>query len=111
LQAVNKQAKIKMQAQESIMAVYYHEVRDTQHVLKDRGGVEVFAGEEHQLITRTFTRPGDRYMSYRSQQVMSVPEFLLYLKALKQAARFNSPVAIPNQRRSGEARARGRSVD
>ena len=93
------------------MESYYHEVRDGAHLLKDRRGVEVFRGEEHQLVTRTFLRGGDRYMTYRDQRAMGVAEFLAYLRGLRKGSDLGPPVMIPNQRRSGEGRARGRSVD
>jgi len=93
------------------MTIYYHEVREDQHVLKDRSGAEVFRGEEHQLVTRTYQKVGDRYMTYKDQQVMGVSEFLLHLRNLREEVRLGPPVRIPNQRRSGNARARGRSVD
>jgi hypothetical protein len=107
--------RLKLEGKRSIgsfsMAIYYHEVREGIHLLKDRGGVEVFRGEEHQLVTRTYQRTPDRYMTYRDQQAMGVAEFLLYLRSLREGAKLGPPVRIPNQRRSGEGRVKGRSVD
>ena len=94
------------------MAIFYHEVRESVHILKDRNGEEIFRGEEHALITRTVMRSEDRYMTYREQKEMSLPEFLEYLRELRKHACSSMPQAsIPGQRRSGEPRRRGRSVD
>lgn len=106
------------------MPIYQHKIeRDEEgaeiHYLATQEGGIVFRGYEHQVITFTFGKPGNRYIARGTDSALPVAEFLAYLrdrKTMKPGSGRSSSrtsLAIPaNPRRGADGKLRkGRSVD